>query len=81
MKFIRKPELKYTTTPRIKNNKVSLILTFVNTWPPSLLLSGVSTAATALCNGPLIPPIIMSKKPGIMSVSYTHLTLPTNREV
>ena len=66
IKFIRKPELKYTTTPRIKNNKVSLILTFVNTRPPSLLLSGVSTATTALCNGPLIPLTIMSKKPGIM---------------
>ena len=65
-KFIRKLELKNTTTPRIKNNKVSFILTFVKTSPPSLLLSGVSTATTALCNGPLIPPIIISKKPGIM---------------
>ena len=64
IKFIRKPELKYTITPRIKNNKVSLILTFVRTSAPSLLLSGVITATTALCNGPLIPPIIISKKPG-----------------
>ena len=66
IKFISKPELKYTINPRIKNNKVSLILTFVRTSAPSLLLSGVITATTALCNGPLIPPIIISKKPGIM---------------
>ena len=66
IKFIRKPELKYTINPKIKNNKVSLILTFVRTMPPSLLLSGVSTATTALCNGPFIPPIMISKKPGII---------------
>ena len=65
-KFIRKTELKYTIIPRIKNNKVSLRLTFVRTRPPSLFLSGVSTDTTALCSGPLIPPIIISKKPGIM---------------
>ena len=66
IKFIRIPEFKYTITPRIKNNKVILILTFVKMRLPFLLFSGVSTDTTALCNGPLIPPIIMIKKPGII---------------
>ena len=49
------------------NNKIdSFMLTCVKTIPPFFLLSGVKTATTALCNGPLIPPIIISKKPGII---------------
>ena len=66
IKLIRKPELKYTIRPNIKNKKVSLILSFVKIRPLSFLLRGVVTATTALCNGPLMPPIIIIKKPGIM---------------
>ena len=66
IKSIRKSELKNTIIPNIKNKKVNLLLTFVRTIAASLLLRGVMTATTALCNGPLIPPIIISKKPGIM---------------
>ena len=66
IKSIRKPELKNTINPKIKNKKVNLILTFVRTMPPSRLLRGVMTATTALCNGPLMPPIIISKNPGII---------------
>ena len=66
IKSIRKLELKNTTNPNIKNKRVNLILTFVRTMPLSRLLSGVMTATTALCNGPLMPPMIISKKPGII---------------
>ena len=66
IKSIRKSELKKTNKPIIKNKKVNLILTFVRTNPPSRLFRGVMTATTALCKGPFIPPIIISKKPGII---------------
>ena len=33
---------------------------------PGFLLRGVRTATTALCKGPFIPPMINSKKPGII---------------
>ena len=61
-----KPEFKNTITPTIKNKIVNLIPTLVRTIPPSRLLRGDITATTALCNGPLMPPIIMSKNPGVL---------------
>ena len=51
---------------KINNNIESFMLTWVKIIPPFFLLSGVITATTALCNGPLIPPMIISKKPGII---------------
>ena len=51
---------------KINNNIESFMLTWVKTIPPFFLLSGVRTATTALCKGPLIPPMIMSKKPGMI---------------
>ena len=66
IKSISKPELKNIIIPNRKNKKVNLILTFVRTIPLSCLFRGVITATTALCNGPLMPPTIISKKPGIM---------------
>ena len=56
---------KLLPTQWVKNIE-TFALTRVRTIPPSLLLRGVRTATTALCKGPLIPPIIMSKKPGII---------------
>ena len=47
-------------------NIESFTLTWVRTILPSFLLSGVKTATTALCRGPLIPPMIISKNPGII---------------
>ena len=46
---------------KINNSIESFILTWVKTMPPFFLLSGVKTATTALCNGPLIPPMIIRK--------------------
>ena len=51
---------------KINNNIEIFMLTWVKTIPPFFLLSGVKTATTALCKGPLIPPMIISKKPGII---------------
>jgi len=51
---------------KIINNIDSFMLTCDKTIPPFFLLRGVRTATTALCKGPLIPPIIISKKPGII---------------
>ena len=51
---------------KINNNIESFMLTWVKTIPTFFLLSGVKTATTALCNGPLIPPMIIIKKPGII---------------
>ena len=66
IKSIRKLALKNTINPMIKNKKVNLILTLVRIIPLSTFLRGVMTATIALCNGPLMPPIIISKKPGII---------------
>ena len=51
---------------KINNNIESFMLTWVRTIPPFFLLRGLRTATTALCKGPLIPPMIISKKPGII---------------
>ena len=63
---------------KIDNNIESFMPTWVKTIPPFFLLSGVKTATTALCNGPLIPPIIIIKKPGIIyALSLIHISEPT----
>ena len=64
--WINKLELKYINTAKPINNIESFMLTWVKTIPPFFLLRGVRTATTALCKGPLIPPMIISKKPGII---------------
>ena len=51
----------------------------------SKFLSGaglLATIAPAPENDPsVLSSVDVSRKPGIIAVSYTHLTLPTNREV
>ena len=66
IKLIKKLALKYINSPNKINIRVSFMLTCVSTTPLSLLLMGVKTATTALWNGPLIPPIIIKKKLGII---------------
>ena len=46
---------------KINNNIESFMLTWVKTIPPFFLLSGVKTATTALCKGPLIPQWLLAE--------------------
>ena len=57
---------KYIIKPSNPNKIVSLKLTLVKINPAFFVFIGVNTETIALCKGPFIPPIIITKNPGII---------------
>ena len=64
---IIKVALKNTIIPINISNDVIFKLTWLSIKAALFVFNGVNTATIALCKGPFIPPIMITKNPGIMA--------------